>query len=216
MDGAFRLYTPAEAAAVSGLGLKAVNNLIDKHIIDVARPAVGGRAARRYLTHSHLLCMRLEHFLAGTLPVERRQQLFEEVDAHPDTQMIKANTVLHVDVAEARREVDARVRELEAAEAEIHSDPAVLSGEPVFRGTRIPVYGVAAMLDAGAPPDELLLGYPALDARRLALARLWAAAHPRRGRPKRLSQQGVPSASRKTVALKGDPLVRTGGGTSGP
>ncbi len=211
MASSLRLYTPAEAAAVSGLGLKAVNNLIDKHIVDVARPTGGGRAARRYLTHSHLLCMRLEHFLAGSLPVERRQQLFEEVAARPNTRMVKANSVLHIDVAEARREVDDRVRDLEAAEAEIHSDPAVLGGEPVFKGTRIPVYGVAAMLDAGTAEDELLLGYPKLDARRLALARLWAAAHPRRGRPKRLSQQGVVSTSRKTVTLKSDPLANARG-----
>jgi uncharacterized protein (DUF433 family) len=208
-----RLYTPAEAAAVSGLALKAVNNLIDKHIVDVSRPSVAsGRAPRRYLTHSHLLCMRLEHFLAGSLPVDRRQSIFREVTAKPDAAMLQANSVLHVDVAEARREVEARVHDLEEAESLIQIDAGTLGGEPVFKGTRVPVYGVAAMLDAGAGRDEILSGYPKLDARKLDLAVLWAAAHPRRGRPKRLADHGVKSSSTKRVVLKGDPLAKAASG----
>ena len=54
-----------------------------------------------------------------------------------------------------------------------------MGGEPVFRGTRVPVRAVAEMLDAGADETELLEGYPALDARRLGVARAWATANPR-------------------------------------
>jgi len=40
MADAARLYTPAEAGAVSGLALKAVHNAIDKRIVEpVAKPA---------------------------------------------------------------------------------------------------------------------------------------------------------------------------------
>jgi hypothetical protein len=99
-----RLYTPSEAAAVSGLALKAVNNVIDKNIVDVARPAsTGKRAVRRYLTRNHLLCFRLEHGLAGRLPVDRRQGLFREVASKPDAQLLKADDLLLVDVGAARR-----------------------------------------------------------------------------------------------------------------
>lgn len=42
------------------------------------------------------------------------------------------------------------------------SDKAVLNGEPVFKGTRIPVRLIAAMLEQGADEDELLEGYPKL------------------------------------------------------
>lgn len=208
-----RLYTPAEAAAVSGLGLKAVNNVIDKHIVDVSRPTAQGARSRRYLTHSHLLCMRLEHFLAGSLPVERRQSLFREVSTQPDMSMVRANSLLHVDVAEARREVDARIRDLEDAEAAIAVDPETLGGEPVFKGTRIPVYAVVAMLAAGVDRDELLSGYPRLDARKLDLAALWTAAHPRRGRPKRLADHGVKPISSKRVTLKSDPMASSASAT---
>jgi uncharacterized protein (DUF433 family) len=209
MAGTARLYTPSEAAAVSGLRLKAVNNLIDKQIVDVIRPDRTGLVGRRYLTKQHLLCMRLEHFLAGSLPVERRQRLFQEVAADPDARTIQANSVLHVDLVEARREIEARVRGLEEAEALVHSDPGILGGEPVFRGTRIPVYAIAAMVEAGADRESLLDGYGALDARKLDLALLWTAAHPRRGRPKRLIDRGVPPTSTKRVTLGSDSLDET-------
>ena len=54
MPDAARLYTPAEAGAVSGLKLKAVHNAIDKRIVEPVahprplRPATARRPAPRY------------------------------------------------------------------------------------------------------------------------------------------------------------------------
>ena len=209
MSATARLYTPAEAAAVSGLALRAVNNVIDKRIVEVAKPlASGKRSVRRYLTGSHLLCLRLEHGLAGRLPVDRRQGLFREVAAQPEAKMLKADDLLFVDIDAARRDVTARMRDLDEAERLIHSDKETLGGEPVFKGTRIPVYSIAAMLEAGAEMDDLLSGYPKLDAHMLALGRLWAAAHPRRGRPKRLADFGFKVTSTSRRAMPGDPLAK--------
>ena len=198
-----RLYTPAEAAAVSGLALKAVNNAIDKHIVDIVRPAAAGRRTSRYLTPTHLVCLRLEHGLVGRLPVERRQGLFREVAAKPDAKRINADDLLLVDIGEARRQVAERVRDLEEAEQIIQIDKDTLAGEPVFKGTRIPIYGLVAMLEAGATPEELISGHSKLDHRKLSLARLWAAAHPRRGRPKRLTDFGfmLKSTTRRSAAF---------------
>ena len=50
MPAAARLFTPSEAAAVSGIGVKAVNNAIDKRIVKPAKPASGAKPARRALT----------------------------------------------------------------------------------------------------------------------------------------------------------------------
>jgi uncharacterized protein (DUF433 family) len=204
-----RLYTPPEAAAVSGMALKAVNNVIDKRILEVARPpSAGKRTVRRYLTESHLLCLRLEHGLAGQLTVDRRQGLFREVAAKPEAKFLKADDLLLVDVGAARREVVARMRDLDEAERLVLIDKETLGGEPVFKGTRIPVYSIVAMLDAGADVAELLSGYPKLDRRKLELGRLWAAAHPRRGRPKRLSDFGFKVISTHRRAMLGDPLAK--------
>jgi uncharacterized protein (DUF433 family) len=204
-----RLYTPSEAAAVSGLALKAVNNVIDKHIVDIAKPAsTGKRAARRYLTGNHLLCLRLEHGLAGRLPIDCRQGLFREVTSKPDVQLLKADDLLLVDVGAARRDVDARLRDLDEAEGLIQIDKETLGGEPVFKGTRIPVYSIVAMLTAGTDVAEVLSGYPNLDYRKLELGRLWVAAHPRRGRPKRLSDFGFKLISTSHIPLPADPLSK--------
>jgi uncharacterized protein (DUF433 family) len=204
-----RLYTPAEAGAVSGLKLKAVHNAIDKRIVEPAPRAPRSpqmrRPAPRYLTADDLVRLRLWQGVGEALSAERRQRLFREIAARPTARTVKADDLLIVDVGEARKQVDRGVRDLEAAEALVVRDKATLGGEPVFTGTRIPVYGIAAMLQAGATPEELLSGYPKLDARMLSLATIWTAAHPRRGRPKSLSGLGLTLKSSKRMPLKPGP-----------
>ena len=80
-----------------------------------------------------------------------------------------------------------------------------MGGEPVFKGTRIPVRLIASMLDQGASEAEILDGYPKLEARHLELARLWTAAHPRRGRPKTLADRGGTVRSQSRAPLEPDP-----------
>jgi uncharacterized protein (DUF433 family) len=41
-----------------------------------------------------------------------------------------------------------------------HSDPAILSGTPVFTGTRLPVQSLIDHLKAGDSLDEFLAGFP--------------------------------------------------------
>lgn len=213
MPDAARLYTPAEAGAVSGLKLKAVHNAIDKHIVEpvakarVAPAGKGGGLAPRFLTAEDLVRLRVWRGVGDTLSAERRQRLFLAIAAEPAAKTVKADELLIIDIGEARKQVGRGVRDLEAAEAVVTKDKATLGGEPVFKGTRIPVYGIAAMLDAGATPEELLSGYPALTERMLGLAHIWAAAHPRRGRPKSLSDLGLTMKSTWTVPRKGDPLA---------
>lgn len=207
-----RLYTPAEAGAVSGLKLKAVHNAIDKRIVEPvakARAATIGNTHRvpRLLTGEDLVRLRVWRGVGDTLSAERRQLLFVTIASKPTAKTLKADELLIVDVGEARKQVDRGVRDLEAAEAVVSKDKATLGGEPVFKGTRIPVYGIAAMLDAGASAQELLSGYPKLTARLLDLARIWAAAHPRRGRPKSLSDLGLKVKTTRRLTRKSDLLA---------
>ena len=74
------------------------------------------------------------------------------------------------------------------------SDPEVMGGTPVYRGTRIPVDLVATMSAQGATVEEILDGYPALNREKVELAPLYVAAFPRRGRPARR-----PWAQRKPI-----------------
>lgn len=199
-----REYTPAEAAAISDVAVKAVHNAIDKHIVDAVERRPPKRAVRK-LTSSDVLRLKLWQVVGASLSQERRQKLFAEIEARPAAKRIKADAYLIVDVEEARKQIAKRTRHLEAAEAAVTRSVAVMGGEPVFKGTRIPVRLIATMLDEGVARTEILEGYPALEPHHLDLAQMWVAANPRRGRPKSLADRGAKVRSRSKSTLKSDP-----------
>jgi len=67
---------------------------------------------------------------------------------------------------------------LERACAQVTSDPEILSGTPVIKGTRVPVYDVAASVAAGIPTERILSSYPSLNREQVELAALYVEAHP--------------------------------------
>jgi uncharacterized protein (DUF433 family) len=64
-------------------------------------------------------------------------------------------------------------------------DEEVLGGTPIIKGTRVPVYDVAASMDAGFSMKRILSAYPGLDEKAVELAALYAEANPQRGRRRR-------------------------------
>jgi uncharacterized protein (DUF433 family) len=201
-----RTYTPAEAAALAGVGIKAVHNAIDKRIVDTVPGTRKDGASRRALTGEAVLQLTLWRGVGSVLTGADRQRLFKAIKAKPAARMIKADDFLIVDVAEARKQLKARIQTLARAEAAIDRVKGVMGGDPVFKGTRVPVRLVVAMLEQGAEAADILDGYPTLTVDMLDLARIWAAAHPARGRPKRLSESGVRVKSSKRMTLKRDRL----------
>jgi hypothetical protein len=127
-----RLYTAAEAGAVSGLKLKAVHNAIDKHIVEPvakARTTPAGKVnsvAPRLLTGEDLVRLRIWRGVGDALSTERRSRLFLAIAANPTAKTINADDLVIVDVGEARRQVDQSLRALEAAEAIVVKDKATL------------------------------------------------------------------------------------------
>jgi uncharacterized protein (DUF433 family) len=73
---------------------------------------------------------------------------------------------------------------MNATSSVIHTDPDILSGTPVFVGTRVPVRTLLDYLEAGDPLDEFLEDFPsvtreqAVTALRLAKQMLVAHANP--------------------------------------
>ncbi len=53
--------------------------------------------------------------------------------------------------------------------AEIHSDPDIMHGNPVFKGTRIPVYQIIEAIEDGDSEQDILEGYPSLTKAHLTL-----------------------------------------------
>lgn len=63
-----------------------------------------------------------------------------------------------------------------AIRAEVISDPTVMSGDPVVRGTRVPAETIVAYLRAGHSPEEIFQDYPSLPVDGIDAVIRWAEA----------------------------------------
>ncbi len=179
-----RSFTAPEASAIVKLPLKAVHKAMDGGLIKPRRLR-RGKQVHRMLSHGQLVYLRLEAEGLRLLPMASRREVARAVETTPnvDTVAVSGGSAILVRVKDAREEVDREVTRLCKVEQMVVSDPEIMGGTPVFRGTRIPVDLVAAMLAQGATVEEILDGYPSLTREQLELAPLYVAAFPQRGRP---------------------------------
>ena len=70
--------------------------------------------------------------------------------------------------------MDERLQRLNAARDQVTMDDQILGGTPIIRGTRVPVYDVAASVAAGHPMERILSCYPSLSREQVELAALFA------------------------------------------
>ena len=177
------LFTPTEAAVLTRLSVKAVNNAIDRKTI---RTVPGRRAGltTRLLDHAALMSLALERRLADRFAPELRRAVFDALATAPRNSVSLDGGFLTIDLREPRRELSALLRELRRARDVVVSDPGIMGGDPVFRGTRVPVHLIATLLGQGSTEADVLEGYPRLTAEMVQLAPVYATAYPLRGRPR--------------------------------
>jgi uncharacterized protein (DUF433 family) len=178
------LFTPTEAAVLTHLPLKAVNNAIDKKTIVAVAGERAGRATR-LLDARALVSLAVERRLADRIAPELRRKLFDALAGAPRNVVALEDGLLKIDLREPRRELAASLRDLRRARRLVVSDPGVKGGDPVFRGTRVQVHLIADLIAQGADADELLSDYPRITAEMVRLAPVYAAAYPLRGRPRK-------------------------------
>lgn len=58
----------------------------------------------------------------------------------------------------------------------ITRNPAILGGQPIVRGTRVPVYLIVDWVNSGHTPEEIVADYPDLTVEDLEAALAYAAA----------------------------------------
>jgi uncharacterized protein (DUF433 family) len=58
--------------------------------------------------------------------------------------------------------------------AQVVSDPSVMAGKPVVRGTRVPAETIVAYLRAGRTPEEIFEDYPSLPIDGIGAVESWA------------------------------------------
>jgi uncharacterized protein (DUF433 family) len=68
----------------------------------------------------------------------------------------------------------------------VTTDPEILGGMPVIKGTRVLVYDLAASMKAGISRSRILAAYPAITDQHLDLAVAYAEANPLQRRARRL------------------------------
>jgi uncharacterized protein (DUF433 family) len=177
-------YTPAQASAVTNLSLPAVHKLIERRLIRPRRLRIG-RYIQRMLSREQVLYLRLEAEGVRLLPIPTRRAIAKKIESTPEIDFVcfSESSALVIEVKSVRLELDQDLKKLERAESMIISDPEIMRGTPVYRGTRVPVELIADMLRQGASADEILEGYPALNREKVELAPLYVHAFPRRGRP---------------------------------
>jgi uncharacterized protein (DUF433 family) len=177
-------FTPSEAAVLTRLTVKAVNNAIDKKTISAVAGRRGGYATR-LLNVPALMSLTLERRLSDRFGLDLRREVFVALSAAPRRTVSLEGGLLKIDLREPRRELASSLRELRRARQLVVIDPEIKGGEPVFRGTRVPVHMIAEIRAKGETERDLLESYPSLTPEMVRLAPIYAAAYPLRGRPRK-------------------------------
>jgi uncharacterized protein (DUF433 family) len=185
------LFTATEAAALTRLPVKAVNNAIDKRTI-IARGKRNSRGKLvRLVDQPALVYLSLERELVEDTTPAFRRKLFKAIgDALEKGAQTVAVGALMLDIAMRWREISRDIKDLRQAESLAMVDRETVGGAPIFRGTRIPIHLVAELLSKGETAKTLRRGYPRLTDEMIRLAPVYAHAHPLRGRPRKRPWRG--------------------------
>jgi len=201
-----REYTPAQASVLANLPLPAVHKVIERRLIRPRRLRAG-RSILRMLNRQQVLYLRLEAEGVRLLPVSARRAIAKQIEAFPGKDIVVpgGGSALVIQVKSVRQELDEDLKKFERAAEMAVSDPEVMNGTPVYRGTRIPIDLIANMVRQRTKIDEILEGYPALNREKVELASIYVQAFPRRGRPARRpwAKKGPVRVTRELRSLAG-------------
>lgn len=183
--------TLKEAAVLSGVTEKVIRHELAAHVVRAARSAEG---ARRFRSRELLyFCLVAE--LPIALPKQDRRDLFELLSAGVDRRgrwrrekhrlVLEGGVPVVLPIDDLTVRVEARVTLFLRGRERVISRPDVLSGEPVFAGTRIAVRFVGGRAQK-EPAKVLLEDYPALSRDDVEFAKMYVALGRPPGRPRKL------------------------------
>ncbi len=179
-----------ETAILSGAPEKAIRHELASRVVRAAR---SGR--RRRFGPRDVVYFSLVNELPIDLDKGLRKELFELLafdreragrwrrEAHRIVLEGEVPVVFSMD--ELLKRVEGSVGSFLRGRARLVSRPEVLSGEPVFEGTRVAVRFVGERARKGEPVAVLLEDYPALSADDVEFARLFVALGRPPGRPRK-------------------------------
>lgn len=188
-----------EMAALAGISERVLRNEMDRRVIR-PRGRTRARRPRLGLPTDALLYFMLVLETPVTLSPADRAALYRLITGHGrDVGAWRATARgfrrdnVTIDAAELRRRTAARLRLYRRGLSRLSSDPGVLGGEPVFRGTRIAIRHVGRLAQRVAPA-ELRADFPRLTDDDIEFARVFVRMKPGPGRPrKRLRFRAAPA-----------------------
>jgi uncharacterized protein (DUF433 family) len=197
------LVPTAEAAFIAGLNDRQMHRVMDEHLVPSA--LLGQDGSTRLFARLGAAFARFYYDTEGVLVASARRQVLEELTLRvthlPDPAEVMAlhslprdvswrvfRTGVDIDVGPFVAQAFVRAREVDDADALVSVDPEVMGGAPCFTGTRVPIDTVLASLDRGVGKAELRESFQFLTDTHLSAARVYAAVHPRRGRPRPLGE----------------------------
>ncbi len=169
--------TAAEAAFVLEEPPKAVKKALDEGPIEAPVVRRGGMMVR-VLDRADVVYLYAARLLKDELTPRTRGELYAAMK-HKLTRRVAFGR-FKIDIADALDAVDQRLARL----ADLKNAVSFRAdGEAVIRGTDVEVHRIAALLEGGLSPADIIEDYPGLTRKQIETARAFATAYPKAGRP---------------------------------
>jgi uncharacterized protein (DUF433 family) len=178
------LLTRREAAEIGRVPLNAIDKAIEQGVLKPKR-----RAGRPLLPAHEVALLVLLRQIDVALPAKAKGQLRNWL-ARSQPQAVGSELELSEALRVAMTEDAAQTIERAESYARLRDryvehNPAVMGGEPVIRGTRVPVRTIASLIEMGETREVMREDYPHIPEEAYTVAVQWTHANPRRGRPAR-------------------------------
>lgn len=171
--------TLSEASYVVGRSSAVINKVVDRGVIRATLQRRGKSILRR-LGPAELRFLKLSGDLDKDFTPQGRRKLYEALRRLPTTTHRVTLGALELNLSDVDRQIESRLHRLEEVRAVV--DAGASGGEPMIRGTRVPVYVIAG-LARGQTVEEILEDYPSLTREQVEGAIEYATAYPKAGRP---------------------------------
>jgi uncharacterized protein (DUF433 family) len=196
--------TTSEAAVAAGVSIPQIHRIIDEKILP---ENLYSTAQMRTFRTDACILIAFYFETAESLTAQARLRTIRDAMAHCGSweqwkACVVEDSFITIRFLEIWKGVEGRLSQLAKAHQMVIEDPEILSGTPVIKGTRVPVYDIAAAVDSGTPADKILKSYPSLKAWQIELAQIYAKAVPPRGRPRRISHADMLRGSKTKKRLR--------------
>lgn len=177
MDDAISL-TLSEAGYVIGQTTTAINRAVDRGVIRATLQR-RGKIRLRKIGPAELRFLAISGVVARDLTPAARRKVYEGVRRLPPEAQQLDLGLMQFTLTDIDRHIAERLQRLEQVKALVDAEHG---GEPILRGTTVPVHAVAA-LAGGQSEQEILADYPHLTSAQVEAAVEYAQIYPRPGRP---------------------------------